>query len=604
MRKRFRLLLSIGIIWLLGIGFYILREINIEGARELHWQHDHGLPGDQQEVILSSPKSRSSNNNAFRHSKERLPVEGNIIIEPQLMVADSPSKSEPTDSVSKNALTDSTGKVHWSHFDADKYIAEKALKPGEDSYVRNKFNQAASDSVKINRDLPDDRNYHCSKDWNTLKLPATSVIITFHNEARSALLRTVISVFRKSRDELIQEIILVDDFSDDPADGEELAKIQKIKVLRNEKREGLMRSRVRGADASSAKILTFLDSHCECNINWLEPLLQRVAENRTRVVSPIIDVINMDNFEYISAASDIKGGFDWNLVFKWDYMSSEETRKRAIDPTLPIRTPLIAGGLFSIDKSWFIELGKYDTKMDVWGGENIEISFRVWLCHGSLEITPCSRVGHVFRKEHPYTFPGGSGTVFARNTRRAAEVWMDEYKYLYYNAVPSSKYVSYGDISERLELKRRLKCQPFKWYLKNVYPELKVPEIQDSLYGMIRQDDMCMDSLGHTIDGTVGLFNCHNSGGNQEWIFTSKGQLKHRGSCVTLTEVVYGAPLKLVRCAPKDKMMLWVHTNNKTMFKHQKYNLCIDSREFPNEGLIVMPCDESASSQHWKFLSS
>ncbi|XP_060938108.1 polypeptide N-acetylgalactosaminyltransferase 16 [Limanda limanda] len=480
-------------------------------------------------------------------------------------------------------------------FDEKAYLAAKQLKPGDDPYREHAFNLQESDRLGSERAIRDTRHYRCASLNYDADLPSTSIIITFHNEARSTLLRTIKSVLMRSLASLIQEIILIDDFSSDPEDCQLLAQIPKVHCLRNGRREGLIRSRVRGANTASASILTFLDSHCEVNADWLQPMIQRVKEDHTRVVSPIIDVISLDNFAYLAASADLRGGFDWSLHFKWEQIPIEQKMARS-DPTQAIRTPVIAGGIFVMDKSWFNHLGQYDTHMDIWGGENFELSFRVWMCGGSLEILPCSRVGHVFRKRHPYDFPDGNALTYIKNTRRAAEVWMDEYKQYYYSARPSAQGKAFGSIADRLTLRRKLNCKPFRWYMENVYPELRVPE-QEAVSSLMKQGGLCLETRGSDV---LSLAECRGLGGSrpqsQRWELIEP-LIRQQDLCLAISAFPAGSKVKMEPCNAKEPRQKWKPKGS--ALQHTVSGLCLDSQT-PAGPLVVAQCLPQMASQSWE----
>ncbi|OQV23921.1 Polypeptide N-acetylgalactosaminyltransferase 11 [Hypsibius exemplaris] len=335
---------------------------------------------------------------------------------------------------------------------------------------KHDFNVFLSNKIRLDRNVPDVRPPGCAEKSYPGREEKVSVIICFHNEAASALLRTVQSIVTRSSAGLIEEILLIDDASDLEDLGESLlARLRAItlvaRVVRQQVRNGLIRSRIRGAREAIGAVLIFLDSHCEVNVGWLEPLLFEIALDRTAVACPVIDLIHAETLEY-SASPTVRGGFNWGLHFRWDSLPSKVPSK-----TEPYTTPAMAGGLFAVERMRFIEIGEYDEAMDIWGGENIEFSLRVWMCGGSIKIVPCSRVGHIFRSQRPYG-NDGKGDTQLTNSVRLAHTWLDGgHITKFFDARPEARLIQPGDLSQRLSIKKRLGCHSFQWYLDNVYPE-------------------------------------------------------------------------------------------------------------------------------------
>lgn len=61
---------------------------------------------------------------------------------------------------------------------------------------------------------------------------------------------------------------------------EYVAKLQKVKVVRTKKREGLIRARLLGYSAATGEVLTYLDSHCECAEGNVEFVVNKSIKKR------------------------------------------------------------------------------------------------------------------------------------------------------------------------------------------------------------------------------------------------------------------------------------------------------------------------------------
>lgn len=512
---------------------------------------------------------------------------------------------------------------------ADRTLASKRFKEHE-------FNVLASDRISLNRTLPDLRPADCPHISSTVvALPDTSIIIIFHNEARSTLLRTLWSIYTRTPAELVREIILVDDASNTTTDGGFLgapleAELRTfplaVRLLRQRPRRGLVKARLMGARVAKAKVLTFLDAHVECGIGWLPPLLERIARNRHAVPSPVIDSIDDKDFRVVKKETGFFGGFYANYGFTFDPIPEREWQRVGHRKTEALRQPTMAGGLFSIDRDFFYEIGAYDEGMEIWGAENVEISLRIWMCGGVLEYLPCSHVAHVFREKTPYKYPNGPARTINYNVVRLVKVWAPQYAELFFRMNVAARMLrdQHGDLSERLALKERLQCKDIDWYLENVYPEHILP-INYTFIGAVRvfkskiyiykrnsipqmENNLrkkCLDTLSSSFSKPPELRWCHGEGGNQYWTMNAQGQIvtNMKNRCLSASTAANDKDnVRLAKCRKGAMEQTWRFDRTDGTIELRRYGMCLGvSKETKKRVPQTQECDGS-KGQQWHIV--
>ncbi|XP_067648419.1 N-acetylgalactosaminyltransferase 6-like [Eurosta solidaginis] len=457
-----------------------------------------------------------------------------------------------------------------------------------DSLREYGFNALLSEQISLERALPDVRHLSCRTQTYNKQLPAVSIIVVAHNEHPTVLQRTLHSLWNRTPHELLHELILVDDFSTHPPTRFDVSLEQnlilkfgaKLKILKHTVHVGLISARIAGARMASAPVLVFLDAHVEATHNWLPPLLQPIFEApNTTCTTPIIDTINYSTFEYMRA-SPARGAFDWSFNYVQLPLRDEE---RQLLPA-PHQNPVMNGGLFAITAKYFWHLGAYDAGLDVWGAEQFELSFKIWMCGGRILEVPCSRMGHLYRDDAFHVkYTNRTDDFISKNYKRVALVWLDEYRDVLYKHISKLALLDAGDVSARHALRQRLKCKKFKWYLETIAPDLlqTYPPVEppDYAFGALQSQaapHLCLDSLlipprqqigdlspcspdlkypyatqywrlsfrrdlrqrlksnclevqSWSPNAPIWLWPCHHQGGNQFWYYDQQTQLLAQG---------------------------------------------------------------------------
>jgi hypothetical protein len=329
---------------------------------------------------------------------------------------------------------------------------------------------------------------------------------------------TVHSILARTPPEMIQEIVVVhgrlsEEGTKDEALEWELQQLehasQLLKVVAVADMSGPVPARLAAIERqTSGDILVVMDAYVEVwSGTWLQNLVLPIMEYPRTIAVPLLHAMKADQSLKENADPD-SYYMNMNKHFQIEKVKATfiGSNKEAPSTWEPHKTPFFEGPLFAIHRDQYFKLREMDKGFERFGGSNIELSLKYWMCRGRVIQVPCARAGYIPITEWPLpmipdklkrlagiTQPGDflyygaksdPHTIFSvRNYLRIVRVWFRNHaaKHLFYKEAFGSttlppewaQYeVGMEDDDDGIDTEEagrdKNKCQDFEWFDRHV----------------------------------------------------------------------------------------------------------------------------------------
>ena len=231
-----------------------------------------------------------------------------------------------------------------------------------------------------------------------------SAVVVSRNEGRElrATVDNLLATLPKRR----REIVVVDDGSTDGST-RFLKRYPDVRVVLSTG-VGVANARNVGASSATGDVILFCDAHMRMPRGWHRPLLEPLESARVGATAPGV----------YSLTEPRRRGYGLHLTgpdlhARWNHKKGRR----------PMRAAVLPGCFLAMRRDVFAATGGYDAGLRQLGGNDNELSVRLWLLGYKLLIVPTVDVGHLFRTQIPFD---ATWAAVIHNRLRTAFVHFDE----------------------------------------------------------------------------------------------------------------------------------------------------------------------------------